>query len=171
MVTDERRDNFRQRGAVDWRAAIWAGIIAGIIFMVLEMIMVPVFGGGSPWGPPRMIAAIGMGRDVLPSPDTPPTFDFLVLMVAMILHLLLSVIYSVVLAFFIHRLDMGRAAVLGAAFGLALYLINFYAFTALFPWFANARNWITIFTHIVFGLVAAAAYKGLQKPKGEVQVT
>lgn len=37
----------------DWKAAIWAGIIAGAVFMMLEMIMVPLSLGGSPWGPPR----------------------------------------------------------------------------------------------------------------------
>ena len=52
------------------KAALWAAIIAGIVFMMLEMIMVPVFMGGSPWGPPRMIAAIGMGKGVLPPPAT-----------------------------------------------------------------------------------------------------
>lgn len=29
----------------------------------------------------------------------------------------------------------------------------------VFPWFATARNGITIFTHIVFGAVAAWVYK------------
>lgn len=51
--------------SVDWRAAIWAGIIAGAVFVVLEMLMVPLFLGGSPWGPPRMIGAIVMGEGVL----------------------------------------------------------------------------------------------------------
>lgn len=35
--------------AIDWKAAIIAGIIAGAIFMILEMILVPLVGGGSPW--------------------------------------------------------------------------------------------------------------------------
>lgn len=156
------------RTTFDWRAAIWAGIIAGIVFMMLEMIMVPVFGGGSPWEPPRMIAAIGMGRDVLPSPDQPATFDFSVLMIAVVIHMILSIMYTIILGFIVHRLGMWPALGIGAVFGLVLYLVNFYGFTAVFPWFANARNWISIFAHIVFGLVAAAAYKGLQKPKGGV---
>jgi len=41
-------------------------IIAGLVFMALEMMLVPLLQGGSPWGPPRMIAAIGMGKEVLP---------------------------------------------------------------------------------------------------------
>jgi hypothetical protein len=41
--------------------------------------------------------------------------------------------------------------------------VNFYGFTALFPWFAMARNWISIFGHLVFGLVAAGAYVAIRK--------
>lgn len=164
MVTEQRRDNFQHR-LINWRAAVWAGIGAGIVFMVLEMIMVPLFGGGSAWGPPSLIAAIVMGQGVLPAPGTPPTFDFLVLMVALIVHLILSIIYAVILGFIIQRFDIGLTLLIGAVFGLALYLVNFYGFTAVFPWFANARNWITIFTHISFGLVAAAVYKGIERPR------
>ena len=65
---------------INAKAAIWAAIIAGIVFMMLEMMMVAIFTGGSPWGPPRMIAAIGMGKGVLPSPAT---FDAGIMMVAM----------------------------------------------------------------------------------------
>ncbi len=33
---------------VNWSSAVWAGVIAGAVFMILEMIMVPLFLGGSP---------------------------------------------------------------------------------------------------------------------------
>ncbi len=68
------------------KAAILAGLIAGVVFMMLEMILVPVFMNGSPWAPPRMIAAIILGKDVLPMPGQPVIFDFGVLMVAVMLH-------------------------------------------------------------------------------------
>ena len=55
----------------------------------------------------------------------------------------------------IAHLGFGVALAVGAAFGLAPYLINFYGMTALFPWFANARNWVSIFAHVMFGLIAA----------------
>ncbi|MFB8830009.1 hypothetical protein ACE0DR_13370 [Azotobacter sp. CWF10] len=57
---------------LDVRAGVWAGVIAGVVFLALEMLLVPLLMGGSPWGPPRMIAAIVMGRDVLP-PRRPST--------------------------------------------------------------------------------------------------
>ncbi len=147
---------------VRWKAAVWAGLIGGVAFMMLEMIMVPLFGGGSPWGPPRLIAAIIMGKGVLPPPAT---FDIGVFMAAMAVHFPLSIVFSLVLAWIVARFDMGVAVLIGAGFGLLLYLVNFYGSTAIFPWFAMARNWITIFTHIMFGVIAVAAYKQLAKPK------
>lgn len=144
--------------SISFKDAIWAGIISGLIFMILEMVLVPMFMGGSPWGPPRMIAAIAMGKDVLPPPAT---FDFGILMVAMMVHLVLSVIYAIVLAFIVNRMSFWMALLVGAVFGYVLYLVNFYVMTGIFPWFANARNWVSVFTHIVFGIGAAWAYLGL----------
>jgi len=146
---------------VNWKAAILAGLIAGAVFMMLEMIMVPLFmPDGSPWGPPRMIAAIGMGKEVLPPPAT---FALMPVMVAMIIHFPLSIIFAVILAFMISRFGLGIAVLIGAVFGLALYFVNFYGFTAIFPWFAMARGWVSIFAHIVFGAAAAWAYKALAR--------
>ncbi len=146
--------------AINWKAAIIAGIVAGAIFMILEMILVPLVGGGSPWGPPRMIAAIGMGKEVLPPPGD---FALMPVMVAMVIHFILSIIFAVILAFIIQRFSLGLAILIGAIFGLLLYFVNFYGFTAVFPWFAMARNAISIFSHIVFGAAAAWIYKAIAK--------
>ena len=140
---------------INAKAALWAAIIAGIVFMMLEMIMVPVFMGGSPWGPPRMIAAIGMGSGVLPPPAT---FDAGIMMVAMLIHLGLSVILAFLFAFIARGRPIGMATLIGGVFGLVIYLISFYGMTAVFPWFAMARGWISIFAHIVYGAVLGWVY-------------
>lgn len=152
-----------EAGAVDWIAAVWAGLVGGLVFLMLEMIMVPVFLAGSAWGPPRMIAAMVLGKDVLPPPAT---FDFGVLLAAMVVHFALSILFALTLAWIIARFGGGAALLIGAFFGLALYLVNFYGFTTIFPWFANARNWVSVVTHIVFGLVTAWAYKALADRRG-----
>ena len=95
---------------INAKAALWAAIIAGIVFMMLEMIMVPVFMGGSPWGPPRMIAAIGMGKGVLPPPAT---FDAGIMTVAMLIHFGLSVILAFVFAFIARGRPVGMATLIG----------------------------------------------------------
>lgn len=139
------------------KSGIVAGLIAGAAFMMLEMILVPLVMGGSPWGPPYLIAAIGMGKDILPPP--PPSFDATILMVAMLIHFGFSMVFGVILAYIIKNMGMGAAIAVGVVYGLLLYFINFYGFTALFPWFAKARNGVTLFTHAMFGLIAAWLFK------------
>lgn len=147
-----------------FKKAVIAGLIAGAVFMMLEMIMVPLFMGGSPWGPPRMIAAIILGKSVLPMPPQPVTFDFGVMMAAMFLHFMLSIIYAVIIGWLCRKLSMGTSILIGAVFGLAIYVINFYGFTAVFPWFAMGRTWVSIFSHAMFGIVAAFSFKKLFEP-------
>ena len=145
---------------LDIKAAVWAGIIAGVVFMMLEMVLVETVGGGSPWGPPRMIAAIGMGKDVLPPPAT---FDLGVMIVAMAIHFVLAILLGMILGLIVSRWKLGLMASIGvgAIFGLAVYLVNFYGFTALFPWFAMARTPITLLTHVMFGTVLGWSYHAL----------
>lgn len=145
---------------INAKAALWAAIIAGIVFMMLEMIMVPLFMGGSPWGPPRMIAAIGMGERVLPPPAT---FDAGVMMVAMLIHLGLSLIFAFLFALIARGRPIGMATLIGGVFGLVIYLISFYGMTAVFPWFATARGWISIFAHIAYGAVLGWVYASVAR--------
>lgn len=152
MISSRRRYN--------WKAAIAAGIIAGAVFIILEMVLVPVAGLGTPWEPIRMIAAIVLGPDVLPPPDT---FSLPIFMVAMLLHFSLSIFYATIYAAIWHgflRLGARLPTTLPTGlFGLVIYLINFYGFTALFPWFAQARNWISILTHVTWGFILPVAYE------------
>ncbi len=152
----------RTAGRIDWSSAVWAGLIAGAVFIMLEMILVPAFGMGSPWGPPRMIAAIILGKGVLPMMGQPVTFRVGVFVVALLIHFALSIVYGLVLGAIANRLTTGQATAVGGIYGLLLYLVNFYLFTAIFPWFAMARNGVSIFSHVVFGAIAGLAYKGLQ---------
>lgn len=128
--------------------------------MMLEMIMVPLFMNGSPWGPPRLIGAIGLGKEALPPPAN---FDFKVVMVAMIIHFVLAILFAMIIGLIVSKMSMGASIGVGIAAGLALYFVNFYGVTAIFPWFAKARNWVTIFTHLVYGLVAAWSFKYFYK--------
>lgn len=147
--------------AMRWGSAVWAGIIGGAVFMMAEMIMVWMFLGQSPWGPPRMIAAMLMGREVLPPPAS---FALAPMVVAMIIHFMLSIVYGLVLGRIVHGRGMGAALVIGAIFGLvAVYLVNFYVIAPmLFPWFTEARNWVTLTAHVLFGAVVAGAYVALR---------
>lgn len=141
------------------KAGVLAGLIAGAVFMMMEMGLVAM-AGDSPWGPPRMIAAIVMGEGVLPPPAT---FDLMVLMAAMVVHFMLSIAIGIGFAFIARRFGLVMAVGIGAVLGLALYVVNFYGFTAIFPWFAMARNAISIVSHIAFGMVLGLSYRVLAK--------
>jgi hypothetical protein len=137
---------------------LWSGFIAGLIFLMLEMIMVSLFLGGSAWGPPRMIAAMVLGQGVLPPPAT---FALGIMVTALVIHFLLSWIYAAAFDWVFGGMRTGPFIAVGVLFGLLLYLVNFYVFTAVWPWFAEARNWVSVFVHLVYGGVLAWTYKWL----------
>lgn len=82
-------------------------------------------------------------------------------MVAMVVHFALAIALGLVFALVFYRLAPWPAVVVGGVFGFLVYLINFYGFTAFFPWFAMARGALSIIAHIVFGAVLAYAYEYL----------
>ncbi|KAB7627596.1 hypothetical protein [Alkalilimnicola sp. S0819] len=145
---------------LEWRPVLWSGLLAGAVFLLLEMLMVPLFLGGSPWGPPRMIAAMVLGSGVLPPPAG---FDAGIVLTALIVHFVLSWVLAGIFAWVFGGVRLSTALVAGAGFGLAVYLVNFYGFTALWPWFAGARNAVTVIAHLAFGLVLAWTYVGISQ--------
>ncbi len=133
-----------------WKTMATAGLIAGFVFVVMEMVLVGTVGGGSPWAPPRMMGAIALGESVLPPPAT---FDAAIFAVGMLVHFGLSIVLALVFALIVGGRDLSKSSlvIVGAIFGALVYVVNFYGFTAIFPWFEMARNWITILAHLVFG--------------------
>ncbi len=139
------------------RSAISAGLIAGLVFLILEMVLVATVGGGTPWAPPRMIAAIVMGDGVLPPPAD---FNPVIVLIGFIVHFVLSVVLALIFAAIVtgRGLTLATTVIAGIVFGLIIYGINFYLMTELFPWFAMARNWISVLAHAVFGGVLGWVY-------------
>ena len=152
--------------AIDWKRGGLAGLLAGLIFVMVEMAAMVMIMGESPWGPPRMMAAIALGQGVLPPPAT---FDAGIVFVGMMVHFVLSAILGTIFAMAASRMctSTAHATIAGGLFGLAIYFVNFYGLTALFPWFAMARNGITIAAHVVFGAVLGWSYwRARTRPSG-----
>lgn len=149
--------------ALNWGAAIGAGITAGIIASAVQIALWWAFLDALPWilyRDARLTAAIVMGREILPPPAT---FDWHVMIVATFIHFVISITYSLILACLISRLGMMLSVLAGGFYGLILYGINMYGVTLVFPWFSEVRDWITILTHVVFGISVGASYKLLAK--------
>lgn len=143
---------------IHWPAAIWAGVVSGVMFLIVEMGIGPLVLEQSPWRTMRMMAAIALGPRVLPPP---PTFDLPIFLVAMAVHFSLSILYSVIGAIFLQGSPILRAGIYGGVYGLAIYVTNFYGFTILFPWFAEARNWVSVVAHILYGSVSPCVSQAL----------
>jgi uncharacterized membrane protein YagU involved in acid resistance len=168
IASGRHMESYRQ-DKTDWRATVWAGLIAGVAFLMAEMLMVMFFMEESPWAPPRMIAAMVLGQDVLPPPAD---FNLGIVMTAMMIHFMFSIVYGLILGWIVHRLSSANALLIGGIFGLAIYYINFYLIApAAFPWFTQAQNWVSLVSHLIFGLVLGGAYAGLRKHKPLVQST
>ncbi|KIP13637.1 hypothetical protein KY49_2085 [Burkholderia sp. MSHR3999] len=155
----------------DWRAAVIGGCVAGVVFLAIEMLAMQV-AGRSLWDAPRMIAAIVTGRNTLAHPAM---FEPDVMLVALVVDFALSILFAVILAAIIAPFSLdssvGMASLVGAVFGAALYVINFYGMTRWFPWFADVRNWASLFSHVVFGLVASDTYLRLEGKKTGTDAT
>lgn len=150
----------------DWKAGAWAGVIAGLVFLMLEMVLVWMAQGQSPFGPPHMMAAMVLGKEVLPPPDTWAPFDLKIVMTAMMIHFPASIAYGLLGAWLVHRFDWAGGLMIGAALGLAIYIVNFYMIAPVaFPWFEMGRNWVGAFSHLMFGAVLAGAYIALRRPR------
>lgn len=148
----------KMRQLVDWGAAAWAGLIAGAIYLVLTLILSGIF-LDTPWVLLNMTAAMVLGAGSLLNGLT-----VLSVIVALIVHFAFSIIFADIIAYVIHRWGLFIGFIGGAALGLALYLINFYSFELIFPWFAAfQQSWIMAVGHVVFGAFAGGVYELLEE--------
>lgn len=139
------------------RAAVVAGVAAGIVSTLAQIVLWLALTDALPdilFRDARLAAAIVMGEEAFSSASLAA-----VMAVATLVHFALSIAFSVPLCALLARLPMLAAPAVGAAFGLALFAVNMYGFTALFPWFVAARDPITAAAHAIFGLSAAVAYR------------
>ena len=137
---------------------LWAAFGAAVGSTVAELLLWRIVGDDAMHNllrDARLTAAIAMGRRALGSSSG---FDPVIIGVATLVHAALSLAYAAVLAKAIRGLSLGPALVVGGVFGLVLYGVNLYGFTAIFPWFVQVRGGITLIAHVVFGITAAAVH-------------
>jgi hypothetical protein len=151
----------KMRQVVDWRAAMWAGLISGVVFLIINMLLTKFF-LGSLWVSVRLVASIIMGERALPPPAG---FDLGIFFTALAVHFPLSIAFASIIAVVLHRWGLLVGIVGGAIIGLALYAINFYTLTFFFPWFFPMRSWIMAVSHLIFGACAGGVYEGLEVEK------
>lgn len=140
--------------SINPRAAVVAGLVAGAVSLLLEMLLVPLFLDGSLMTPPRILAATVMGPEVL---QPGAASDVVVLLVAVLIQLSLSVAVAFGFAFLPLGRSVGMSVVVGVVLGMILYSIS-YAASGVFPWFVAAQHGVALFAHIVFGAILGWLY-------------
>lgn len=146
----------------DWPAALIAGFLAGALLMILEFLWA-VTGGNDPWLVAHKVAGITLGHNVVTTSD----FSVGVIALALITHYVLGMLFGCILAIVLSafRLEQspGMAFGIGAAFGIVLYIFNFYVMAKAYPWFAEMRTLETFIGHVIFGMTAGFAYWRMQR--------
>ncbi len=152
------------------------GAVAGVVFAMFEMIAAWAMGDGF-WMPMRMIGAIVLGEGALE-----PSYSLAgAVTVGALLHIALSALYGAVFGALVAlvpglRPSLGLLVVAGSVYGLALWLVNFYAIAPVaFEWFQDANVFVQFIAHtFVYGallglLLAARLPRGAEVTRRERQ--
>ncbi len=145
-----------------WQAIIGAGVIAGVLSTLVQVVLWVMLGDDFPsvlFRDARLAAALVLGSRVLPPPAT---FDAAVMLAATLIHFALSIVYAALIVVVTVRLAMRPALLAGALCGAALYAINLYGFTQVFPWFVEARSANALAAHVAFGMASVWGYRLLR---------
>lgn len=151
----------RERRETDWFAAGVAGFAAGAVLMVVEFAWAATVGTEGPWRISQLVAALSLGPGKALQASS-HVFDFGIVATALVTHYALGVAFGLLLGLVVAGFHAGASLavmeVIGAVFGLALYLINFYGIAIAFPWFVELRGWSALIAHLVFGMTVSMLY-------------
>jgi len=157
-ASPERRAVGRMGVPLDVSAALFASFSAASLVLIAWLACSTTIYAESVWKLPRMTAAMVLGPRVLEPQDE---LDVAVVSTGLALHFALALGFGTLAALLVRTVRDGAVAATGAAFGLALYALDLHGMTAFFPWFAPLRTLDTLAAHVLFGIVAATAYRDL----------
>lgn len=145
--------------AADYRAGLLAGLAAGLAMSVVMMAIVTFVMGMDPWAAPKLAWSLVAGKEAIR-----PGFEPLPVMGGMVIHFGLSGVYGLVFAWLAAQLKPG-AALLGAAYGFAIYVVNIVILPVALPgWIGHMKppdatmHALQAVEHVVFGLVLGVLY-------------
>jgi hypothetical protein len=138
-----------------WRAVLIAGLVAGTVHLLVNVIFTPLILQVNPIIVLRYMGSLVLGQAVVTQDSLVPA------VVGVIVHYVISLILTLVIAICIHRWGLLVGIIGGAILGLAFYGINLYTMTLLYPWFFAINSTVLLLSHVVFGAVAGGVYETL----------
>jgi hypothetical protein len=143
-------------------AGVLAGLVAAVAYLAAQTVFAATIHGGSGLEPLHRIGAVLLGDDVLPPPA--PEFSATIAGIALLIHFGLAMVYGRMVDTIVRGRELLPAMLRGGLFGLVLYAVNYWVIAPVaFPWFAEGRGATTVLDHVLFGVVAAAAYVVLRR--------
>lgn len=138
---------------VTWRAVLISGLVAGTLFLITDLIFAPLVTNVSGALTLRYFAALVLGSKVLTQTGAN------ILVTGIVVHYVLSLVFALVITLVVHRWGMVVGIVGGVIMGVAIYGINLYTVTLLFPWFFAINSPVILLCHAIFGAVAGGVYE------------
>lgn len=138
---------------MSWRAVPIAGLIAGTVFLLVNVILTPVVLEVDSTLVLRYFGSLMLGENVILEDGADA------IIVGVVLHYLLSILFTLVIAIVIHRWGLTIGIVGGSILSLSIYAINFYTLTIWFEWFFAINSDVLLLSHVLFGAVAGGVYE------------
>lgn len=141
---------------VDWGMAVLAGVIATIMFSIIEMAFSWAMRGASPLQPLVVFGTVTL-HALMPSTHVGGGPRTMIVGAACLLAL--GALSGITLSYVVDRLGVRAAALVGAVFGLAMYAVDLYGVARIFASLSALRDWMSALAYVIEGTLTAALYK------------
>ncbi|MGJ3237469.1 MAG: hypothetical protein ACFE0Q_02070 [Anaerolineae bacterium] len=138
---------------IAWRAIPISALLAGTVFLGVNMALNPVLYGVDSLFILRYFSSIVLGNAVLIDADA------LELSIGVLVHYGLSFLFTFIISVVVHRWGLLVGIIGGALLGLAIYGINFYTMTVFYEWMFALQTPLLLVSHVLFGAVAGGVYE------------
>ncbi|MGH7885844.1 MAG: hypothetical protein ACRENO_09135 [Thermodesulfobacteriota bacterium] len=154
--------NKNKKLLVDWNATLISGVISGVVFYLLNLFLIPYVYGGTYLTVIRYISSVFLGERILPPPAT---FDLTALIVSLVFIILLSLIFTLIVSYVLHKGGIITGIIGGAIFGVAFYYIFFNSLTLFYPWLYSLKNEMTLINFTILGILSGGLYETFEVEK------
>lgn len=146
----------REETRIAWGAAVVAGIVAMIVFAIVQIAFSWAIRGEPPWHPLVVFGTLAV--DVL-VPDRHAGGGPRTLAAGALLLLVLGAASGAILAAIVDRVGVLTAAIAGVVFGIAMFAIDVYGLGRFFPVLRDLDDWMSALAYAIQGGLAAGLYK------------